>query len=556
MRARARCLVGLAGLALVGVPRATTAQTALPRDTLDRAVDRLFASWRDTTGPGCAVGVSRDGRPVLERAYGMANLETGTPNRVGTIFHGASLAKQVTALAVMLLVRDGKLSLDDDVRRFVPELPDYGTRITMRHLLTHTSGLRDFFELLILARGRFEEDRITEADALDMITRQRALNFTPGTQYLYSNTGYLLAALIVRRVSGQSLRDFAAERIFVPLGMSSTQIHDDATALVPGRAAGYARRGTGWRSSMPNFDVVGSTNLLSTEGDLLRWAANLDDPRVGDAAIVRAMSTKGVLTNGDSTDYGLGLSIVTDRGARAIEHEGSDPGFRSYLGRYVDHRLAVVVLCNSRSLNTVALGHQIAAVYLDTLLKRAPDPAPAPVAAVPTSVVERRAGVYVIPQTLEVVELTMKDGTLYTAPQNGARLVPLDSTRFVIAGRTTQLLFAPGEHAGYVALVPGRHPITVEWRAPVRLDRAALAAYAGTYNSEELRSTFRLAAGDSTITLTAGSSPGLVARPVFADTFVSGQYTIQFVRRGGRVSGFTIGHPRARGVPFVRVPPT
>jgi CubicO group peptidase (beta-lactamase class C family) len=531
------------------------AQTAPPHDTLDRAVDRLFEGWRDTTGPGCAVGVSRDGRRVLERAYGMANIETGTPNRTATIFHGASLAKQVTALAVMLLVRDGKLSLDDDVRRFVPELPDYGTRITVRHLLTHTSGLRDFFELLILARGRFEEDRITEADALDMITRQKALNFTPGTEYLYSNTGYVLAALIVKRASGQSLRDFAAQRIFAPLGMSATRFQDDFTMLVPGRAAGYARRGTGWRSSMPNFDVVGSTNLLSTVDDLLRWAANLDDPRVGDAELVRAMSTRGVLTNGDSTDYGLGLSIATDRGARVIEHEGSDPGFRSYLGRYVDHRLAVVVLCNSRSPNSVALGHQVAAVYLDTLLKRPPDPAPLPVAAVPISVVQRRAGVYFIPQTLEVVELTMKDSTLYTARQNGARLVPLDSTRFLIAGRTTQLVFEPGERSGYLALVPGRHPIVVEWHAPVQPDRAALAAYAGTYQSDELGSTFRLVAGDSTLTLSTGTSPGLVARPVFADTFVSGQYTIQFVRDAGRVSGFAIGHPRARRVQFVRVTP-
>jgi hypothetical protein len=214
------------------------------------------------------------------------------------------------------------------------------------------------------------------------------------------------------------------------------------------------------------------------------------------------------------------------------------------------------VLCNSRGVNSVALGHQIAAVYLDTILKRAPDILPAPVAAVPAGIVERRAGVYFIPQTREVVELTMKDGTLYTAPQNGAKLVPLDSTRFLVAGRTTQLVFEPREHSDYVALVPGRHPLAVEWRAPVRPNRAALAAYAGTYHSDELSSTFRVAAEDSTLTLTTGTSPGLVARPVFADTFVSGQYTIQFVRRAGRVSGFAIGHPRARGVQVDRVGPT
>ncbi|NUP54533.1 MAG: beta-lactamase family protein [Gemmatimonadaceae bacterium] len=552
MKRHAACLAGLASLLLSAAPRATVAQTAEPRDTADRAVDRLFEAWRDTTSPGCAVGVSRDGNPLLQRAYGMANLETGTPNRPGTIFHGASLAKQFTAMAVLLLVRDGKLSLDDDVRRFIPELPDYGTRITVRHLLGHTSGLRDFFELLILGRGRFEEDRITQADALDVITRQAALNFAPGSEYLYSNSGYMLAALVVQRVSGQPLRDFAAQRIFTPLGMSATRFQDDFTSLVPGRAAGYARRGTGWRSSMPNYDVYGPTNLLTTVGDLLRWSANLHDPHVGDTAIVRAMATTGVLADGDPSDYGLGLSIAKDRGVSVIEHEGSDPGFRAYLGRY-DGRIAVAVLSNYRTVNAVSLGHQSAWLYLDTPPASAPDPVPTPIASVPVDVVARRAGVYLIPRTLEVIELTMKDGTLYTARQNGARLVPLDSTRFLIAGRTTQLVFEPREHSGYVALIPGRHPITVEWHAPVRPTRAALEMYAGTYHSEELSSTFRLTAGDSTLTLTTGTSPGLAARPVFADTFVSGQYTIQFLRRAGRVSGFEITHPRARRVRFVRV---
>jgi CubicO group peptidase (beta-lactamase class C family) len=546
----------LTGLALVLTVPVAGAQAVPSPDTLVRAVDRLFGAPGDTMNPGCAVGVGRNGQPMLERAYGMANLETGTPNRPGTIFHAASLAKQVTAMAVMLLVRDGKLSLDDDVRQFVPELPDYGARITVRHLLTHTSGLRDFFELLILARGRFEEDRITEADMLDVVSRQKALNFAPGAEYLYSNTGYALAALVVKRVSSQSLRDFAAERIFAPLGMSSTQFRDDFTALVPGRAAGYARRGAGWRSSLPNFDVNGSTNLLSTVGDLLRWAANLDDPRVGDAALVRTMSTGALLTNGDSTGYGLGLSLVNDRGARVVEHEGGDPGFRSYLGRYVDHHLAVVVLCNSRSVNPVALGHQIAGVYLDTILKATPATDPPAVASAARAILERRAGIYFQPRTLEVVELTVRDGALYTARQGGSRLIPLDSTRFLVAGRPIEHVFEPPAHSGYVArsLVPGHHPVTFEWRAPVTPSRTALAAYGGEYYSAELDAAYRVAAGDSTLTLRTRTSPGLVARPVFADAFVSGQYTIQFVRRAGLVVGFEISHPRARRVQFTRVP--
>jgi CubicO group peptidase (beta-lactamase class C family) len=198
--------VALSACALANTARA---QTAAPTDTITRVVDKLFDAWRTTDSPGCALGVSRNGRTVYERGYGMANLETGTPITPTSIFHVASVSKQFTAMAIMLLVRDGKLSVDDDIRKYLPEIRDYGTPITIRHLLTHTSGLRDQWELLSLARGRFEEDRITEADVMDIVPRQTALNFTPGAEYVYSNTGFTLLGVIVKRVSGKSLREFA-----------------------------------------------------------------------------------------------------------------------------------------------------------------------------------------------------------------------------------------------------------------------------------------------------------------------------------------------------------
>src|SRR5262245_1365974 len=213
----------------------------------------------------------------------MANLETDTPVRPSSIFHAASVSKQFTATAIMLLAHDGKLSVDDNIRKYLPEIPDYGTTITIRHLLTHTSGLRDQWELLAFARGRFEEDRITEADVLDIVSRQAALNFKPGAEYLYSNTGFTLLGVIVRRVSGKSLRDFADERIFKPLGMTSTHFHDDYTMVVPGRTSAYAPRGgsapaTGaarWRVSIPNYDTYGATSLIPTVGEMVRWGAHV-----------------------------------------------------------------------------------------------------------------------------------------------------------------------------------------------------------------------------------------------------------------------------------------
>lgn len=552
---RAIVAIGTVLSLLVPTHAALAQRAPVVSDSASRAIDRLFDTWRTGVTPGCALGVTRDGQPVLERAYGYANIETETKIGPNTVFHVASVAKQVTAMAVLLLARDGKLTLDDDVRRFVPELPDYGTRITVRHLLTHTSGIRDFFEMLILARGRFEENRITEADALDAIVRQPSLNFTPGAEYLYSNSGYALLALIVKRASGHSLRDFAAQRIFAPLGMTHTQIRDDMTMVVPARAFGYDARGTGWRVSGPNYDVAGPTNLLTTTGDLLTWAANFDDPHVGDAATVRAMLIRGALTNGDSISYGLGVDLTTDRGLRAQEHGGSDPGFQAYLGRYPEQRLAVAVLCNTRSANAVALGHNVAGVVLDSLLKPS-----APYPLVGTRVADslvstRRAGVYFQPDRIEVVELTWRDGALFTARRGGRRLIPLDSERFQVEGLPVVHTFGRAPRTGYVAsaLPAGGRTVSFTWQAPFAWTPGALTRYVGRYRSEALHADYDVSVQDSTLVLRAGTSGGITARPVFGDTFVSGQLTIEFTRTRGQVTGLRISHPRARRLLYTRV---
>lgn len=540
--------------------RTSLEPAALPVDSasFSSRVDSLFDSWRGTDRPGCVVGVSRRGRVMLERGYGMADLESGMPMTPATVVHAASVAKQVTALAVMLLVRDRALSLDDDVRRYLPELPDYRARygkpITVRNLLTHTSGLRDFFELLILARGRFEEERITDADAMAVVGRQRALNFSPGTEYGYSNTGYLLAAHLVARVSGQSFSAFVSERIFNPLGMTHTRLRTDATMVIPRRAVGYVRRPDGWHTSMPNYDVVGPTNLETTVGDLLRWAENLDRPIVGDSAIVRQMSTPAVLTTGDTTSYGLGLSLVQYRGMHVAEHEGRDPGFRAYLGRFAEPRLTVALLCNAAALDPVGLGRQVAGLAVGKTADAATPAAASSLASSDPGTALAWAGVYLEPSTRQVAELTARDGVLYTDRSGGARVEAINARRARLVGVPLELEFGPGAQPGYVVrwLVPGRRADSFVWKAPVApaLDHSALTAYAGTYRSDELRSEYRIEAGDSTITLRTGETPGLVARPVFPDGFVSGQYTIQFVRERGRLTGFEISHPRARGVVF------
>lgn len=536
--------------------RIVEAQRATPTDTTSRSIDHVFDAWRGTESPGCALGVSRNGRVVYEHGYGMANLETGTPITPASIFHVASVSKQFTAMAIMLLARDGKLSIDDNIRKYLPEIPDYGTPITIRHLLTHTSGLRDQWELIALARGRFEEDRITEADVMDIIPRQTALNFPPGSEYIYSNTGFTLLGVIVKRVSGQSLRDFADERIFKPLGMTNTHFHDDYTMLVPGRTSAYATRAGAWHVSIPNYDTYGATSLFTTVGDLLKWETNLDTPVVGDRTIIARMETPTPLTGGDTSNYGFGLAIDRYRGTRVVGHGGADAGYRTDVARFPELGLATVVLCNAASANPGLLSRRVADIYLANSLSPIPAVVTPQGIAVSTDQLQRRAGVYIQPRTMSVVEFVMRDGRLMFGRQGNASLLPVTDNRMRVSNRPGEIVFPDGEASGFDLMPPAGRPIHFERRPSVVVTPQLLASYAGEYVSDELGgAVYRVTASDSTLSLRTGTSDPMSARLVFADTFLGGDYTIQFTRARGQVNGFEVTNGRIRHVKFVRRKP-
>jgi CubicO group peptidase (beta-lactamase class C family) len=520
-------------------------------DSVRIAINRAFATWTTTEGPGCAVGASRNGIRIFENGYGMANLEHGIPITPASIFHVASVSKQFTAAAIMLLARDGKLSLDDDVRKHVPEVPAHPQTITIRHLLQHTSGLRDQWDLLIMSRGRFEEDRVTEDDVLEIVGRQKALNFEPGAEYLYSNTGYTLAGTIVRRVSGKSLREFADERLFRPLGMTETHFHDDYTMIVKNRAAGYARQGNGWRVSLPNYDTYGATSLFTTVGDLLKWAANFDRPVVGDEAMLRAMQTSGLLANGDTTGYGLGLGIGSHRGTPVISHGGADAGYRTFLGRFPEHGFAIAVLCNASTANPSALAHQVADVVLRDRLSWS-EPAMTPPVAMPAETLAPYAGVYAHPVTGQPLFVTLRRDTLVLGRVNGPGLVPLAEARFRAPG-AVELRFTGNGLIQSFHASPSRQPVTYRRERAVRPTPAELAAYAGTYYSEELGATYVVTATDSTLSLRTRMGEAVTVRPAYLNVF-DGRYLLRFTRdRNGRVTGFGASTGRVRNVRFERV---
>lgn len=343
----------------------------------DASVDQVFGRWTAQT-PGCAVGVAQGGKSVLEKAYGMADLEHDVPNKADTIFEAGSVSKQFTAAAVLLLAREGKLSLDDPVRKYVPELPDYGSPLLIRHMLNHMSGLRDWGSIESIAGWPRTTRVYTHAHVLDILSRQKALNFTPGTQYSYSNSGYNLAAIIVSRVSGAPFAEFSQERFFKPLGMTRTSWRDDFTRIVKDRAIAYQAEAGGYAQEMPFENVHGNAGLLTTVGDLLRWNENFESPKVGDAAFVRVQQAPGTFNDGKAGSYALGLMVGRYKGVREVGHSGSTAGYRAHLVRYPDQRLSVAVLCNVSSGAATQYAHAVADLYLGSAIQTTASTAPAP----------------------------------------------------------------------------------------------------------------------------------------------------------------------------------
>jgi len=338
----------------------------------ERQMDSLFAGYHAGT-PGVAVAILKDGKVIFEKGYGMANLENGAPITPKTVFHIASVSKQFTAFSIYLLQKEGKISFEDNVRKYLPELPDYGTPIKIRHLLAHTSGLRDQWGLLTLAGWRMD-DVITTENILKIIMAQHKTNFTPGSRYNYSNTGYTLLAEIIHRVTGRTFAEYTKEKIFQPLGMNSSQFYDDHRKIVTNRADSYERIDSAYFLKRLNYANVGATGLLTTVDDLAKWVMNFEDPVVGDGALIESFNSPSYLDNGqkvvfsiidgDTLFHAKGQLLRHYRGVNIIKHGGHDAGFRAFLARFPKEHLAIITLSNDEHYEIFKRGLEIAGFYL------------------------------------------------------------------------------------------------------------------------------------------------------------------------------------------------
>ena len=369
---------------IFGLPHAAISQSAASQEA---RVDRLFSSYTERT-PGVAVSVMKDGKIVFMKGYGMADLEQDRPITPRTVFNIASVSKQFTAFAIYLLADEKRISLEDDIRTYLAEMPDYGHVIRIRHLLAHTSGLRDDGALAALA-GRRSADATTTEELIKLSAKQQRLNFLPGTRFGYSNTNYTFLGEIVRRASGKTLAAYADEKIFRPLGMLNTKFEDDHEVIVKNRAESYERVGDAYRRKPLNASNPGPSNLLTTVEDLTKWVSNFETPVVGSRELLRTFNEVSYLDNGekvvlrvlgpgDTIFHAKGQNISSYKGLRMMSHGGHAAAFRTFLGRFPDQRFAVIALSNDEHNETFNGRWQIADLYLADVQREEPQAAPRP----------------------------------------------------------------------------------------------------------------------------------------------------------------------------------
>lgn len=531
-------------------------------------VDKVFAKWDRPDSPGCALGVYQDGKIVYKRGYGMANLNDDVPITPGTVFHVASMSKQFTAASIVLLAQRGKLSLDDDVHKYIPELPDFGERITIQHLIHHTSGLRDQWALLELAGWRYSLDLITDDDVMSVMTRQKELNFKPGNKHVYCNTGYTLLGLIVKHVSGMSLREFTTKNIFDPLGMTHTHFRDDHEEIIKHDALGYEQEGKDkpFRMSLTNFDTVGATSLHTTVEDLQLWDENFYHPKVGGSAFLQQMLERGRLNNGEQLDYAFGLVVGKYKGLPTVDHGGADAGYRSDLTRFPEQHFSAAVLCNSAETDPSGLVRQVADIVLAKDLKAA---APAPAketakssGAPPTAEqMAAIAGMYWNRGNDEFERAQVKDGKLEIELGGEFRtLKPAGEASFHVAnvpwGDEVELRFLPAAAEKPRHLEQsfgGGKPDTLEWVTAYEPTPKELTDYAGAYGSEEIDPVYRIGLQEGKLSLTRLKHKADTLRPTVRDVFTGDIGTVRFTRDANqRISGFILNAGRIQNFHFTR----
>jgi len=518
-----------------------------PPDAADR-VKQIFAAYDHTDTPGCAVGVSSAGTVVLRGAWGMADLEHQVALTPDSIFEAGSVSKQFTAAAVLLLAEQGKLSLTDPVSKYIPELPDYGTPITLDHLMHHTSGLRDWSSVVAVAGWERTTREYTNAWVLDIASHQKALNFKPGDDWSYTNTGYNLLAVLVQRVSGKSLAQFTHDNVFLPLGMQSTSWRDDFQRIVPNRAIAYERQDGREHQLMPFENAYGNGGLLTTVDDLLRWNDRFYGSKIGDPSFIKSELEPGRLNDGRALFYAAGLFLTNHDGVREISHAGATAGYRAWLGFYPERRLSVAVLCNSAEANTTVLGHKVADVFLQPAGEKSPEHSDVVLAG-------ELDGLYENQHDHTTITIDRKDGKLIADHRFPLIPVTAKSFRLTPEGSLFEVTTdAAGKVTGLDVISYGVALDHFDRVEPSTPGVAGMQGMVGDYVSDEAETTLKVVLTPKGLEFHQRPDSVYALTPTYAGAFSSELGSVRFWRdASGRVTGLSLGDSRMWDLRFVRL---
>jgi CubicO group peptidase (beta-lactamase class C family) len=521
---------------------------ALAADSKEQAVDHLFAAFAKPRSPGCSVGVIHKGNFVYKKSFGEASLEFGVPLTPESVFYVGSVSKQFTAASVLLAAERGYLSLDDNVRKYLPELPDYGHRVTLRQMLHQTSGFRDFFDLFALAGGNPSEIAST-TEILKLIVRQKGLNGIPGAEWNYSNSNYFLLAEVVQRATRKTLAQFAAENIFEPLGMKHTLFFDDNTLVVPNRVAAYDPGKGGnflvdWSAS---YNLIGGGGLMTTVDDLLNWDRNFYGNKLGKGTLVHQLESHGVLDNGNQINYALGLILGEYRGLPTVEHNGANFGYRSEYLRFPQQEFSAIVLCNVSSAGVVGLAHKIADFYIEDDLARTSETRVS--AELPGP--ETFAGTYLDPCTKTIYKFTAQGGDLVGWGETLQRVAAYQF--YDLQGDI--MTFSKNDSVMHLSLpIPGELYFSGDRVEALELAAAELGRFTGNFHSEELDTTYALSVVNGRLTVKVPNNPPIPLDAAGPNEFYSSNLgdLVFHLDPDHRVRGFSLSTQASRGIPFTK----
>ncbi len=527
---------------------------------LARQVDSMFAEYNRMDSPGWAVLVVRDREVVLRRGYGMANLEHEVPITPSTVFDIASVSKQFAGMAISMLVERGEISLDDDVRQFLPELPDFGHTITIRHLVHHVSGLRDWPGTLAVAGWRMD-DVISFGQIKTFTFNQQALNFEPGAEYSYSNTGFNMLAEVVARVSGESFREWTDSQIFKPLGMNDTHFHDDHTELVANKAYGYSRDSEDTYHAVPNgLTAMGSSSLYTTIDDLAKWVINFEEKTVGGEAVVNRLFQRGVLNDGTQIGYAFGIGVGLYRGLRTYSHGGSWAAFRTFLVHFPDQDFSVVALGNHSPSNPNRTAYNLVDLYLADELVGGPAPedpdSEATTAHVPNSILDKYVGTYRLgPAWYVTISRTGDRLDAYATAEDTVPMTARSDSTFWVEDYEASITFLRDE-SEQIDRFRYRGMICPKLETSPLPSGPGLNEYIGEYVSDELSTSYVVAIEDDELVMRHRRHGTISLTPAWKDDFRGGEWflnSVEFDRdEAGRVIGLRVTQGRSRNLRFVK----